>query len=287
MRIMERQTRVSAALPIAFALFASACTQGGSTAGTPADGGQANPGVDGSPLSNPVPDASGPDNPDASGCASIPSSDLPAFTSPATGSIVGAGLSAVVCPGGAFARVESAGAAYDTMPYFLTVDYTVGSTSVDTDFDFQSPTGANSGELDLFVGLSSPSPGMYTSPAGADCGFGAFTYYLPVPSSVDCDGGTDTTCPAGCGRICPAFGCAGIPCEAEPPSISYGLAGSTNCIGDSQPTQGAWTVTLTSVTASDAGTSAGLTYYTPHGTFAATLLAGDGGTDTVQVSATF
>ena len=226
--------------------------------------------------------------PDASGCPSVPLADLPSGASPATGTIDGPNLHAVVCPGGVWARVESAGARYDTAPYFLILGYAIGvNAAAPVDFEFSSPTGANSGELDLMAGLSAPSPGVYTSPSGQDCGGSAFTYYLPEPPGIDCDGGTDVSCPNGCGRACPVSGCQGIPCEPQPPSLSFVGAGTSDCIGDTQAPQGTWTVNLTSVTPAVAGSGTGLTYYTPHGTLQASLLADDAGTGTAELAISF
>jgi hypothetical protein len=225
--------------------------------------------------------------PDASGCAPVPASTLPSGASPATGTIDGPNLHAVVCPGGVWARVESAGALYDTAPYFLILGYAIGENmAAPVDFDFSSPVGANSGELDLMTGLSAPSPGVYTSPSGQDCGGSAFTYYLPLPPGIDCDGGTDVSCPNGCGRACPVSGCQGIPCEPQPPSLSFVGAGSTDCIGDMQAPQGTWTLNLTSVTPAS-GSGSSLEYYTPHGTLQASLPADDAGTGAADLAISF
>jgi hypothetical protein len=51
-------------------------------------------------------------------------------------------------------------------------------------------------------------------------------------------------------------------------------------MGDATTALGSWQVSLTSLEAS--GKS-----FTPHGTFTATMVANDGGTDTVTLSTTF
>jgi hypothetical protein len=200
--------------------------------------------------------------------------------------MTGSNLSAVLCPGGASARVESAGARYDTAPFFFSLSYTVGTTSVVEPFAFQSPTGASHGELDIFVGLAAAAPGDYTSPAGQDCGSGAFTYYLPVPPSVSCDGGAPPNCPPGCGTICSGFGCA--PCTPQAPSVSYTANGTMDCLGNSKSALGSWHLSLTSVTPAGSGTGQGLMYFTPHGTLTATMMIdGDGGSGTATLTASF
>jgi hypothetical protein len=222
--------------------------------------------------------------PDAAGCLPILSSDLHVSASPGSGTITGGNLTAVLCPGGASVYVESAGARYDTMPYFLMIEYTLDSTPA-ADFDFQSPPGATNGELSVMVGLNSASSGDYNSPAGQDCGALVFTYYLPVPAGVSCEGGTGPDCPPGCGAVCSGFGCS--PCTPQPPSVSYMAQSSTDCMGNSQTPIGSWQLSLASVTAGDAGTGSGLTYFTPHGSFTATLVATDGSAASVTLSVTF
>jgi hypothetical protein len=223
-------------------------------------------------------------SPDASGCMPIPISDLLVSASAASGTIVGGDLNAVLCPGGASAYIESAGARYDTVPYFLLINWTLGS-STSADFDFLSPAGASNGELSLMVGLSSASPGDYSSPTGQDCGSMAFTYYLPVPPGVNCDGGSGMSCPAGCSTVCAGSYC--MPCTPQQPSVSYTAQGTTDCMGNSQAPIGSWQFSLTSVTPGDAGTGSGLTYFTPHGSFTAAMMADDGSSGTATLSVTF
>jgi len=224
---------------------------------------------------------------DTAGCTAIPSSELTPGTSAATGSVTASNLTAALCPGGASARVLSAGAAYDTSPYFFELSSNVSGSGFAADFAFQSPSGANGGEILVNVGLPSLSPGTYTGSASPACGDAAFSYSLPVPPSVDCDGGTDTQCPTGCGRTCPAFGCQGIPCEAQAPMVSYSANGATDCSGNATSPLGSWTLTLSSVTATDGGTSKYNALFTPHGSLTMSLPASGGGTDVAQLSATF
>ena len=56
-------------------------------------------------------------------------------------------------------------------------------------------------------------------------------------------------------------------------------------MGNSQTPSGSWQLSLTSVT--PAQTDSGLTYYTPHGTFTATMVAADGSADTATLSVRF
>jgi hypothetical protein len=203
--------------------------------------------------------------------------------SAASGTVVGGDLNAVLCPGGASAYVESAGARYDTVPYFMMIEWTLGSGIAD--FDFQSPAGASNGELSVMVGLNSAGPGEYSSPGGQDCGSLAFTYFLPVPPGVNCGTDTGPNCPPGCGSACSGFGCT--PCTPQQPSVSYTAKGPTDCMGNSQTAIGSWQLSLTSVVPGTSGTGSGLSYFTPHGTFTAAMVASDGGSDTATLSVSF
>jgi hypothetical protein len=51
-------------------------------------------------------------------------------------------------------------------------------------------------------------------------------------------------------------------------------------MGDATTALGSWQVSMTSLEASGS-------YFTPHGTFTATMVANDGGTDTVSLTTTF
>ena len=220
---------------------------------------------------------------DAGSCVAIPSSFLPAGASPASGTVIGAGLAATLCPAGASARVEPAGASIDTSPYFFVLSYTVGSDSSAGDFLFSSPAGATDGELNVMVGLPSPSPGTYAAGSGGTCGGGAFTYYLPVPAGLDCDAGVAPNCPEGCSSECSGFGCD--PCTPQPPAVSFTANAAGDCLGDTQPAVGSWSLSLTSVTAASPGNSD--KYYTPHGSFTATMAGADGSPGSATLSVTF
>ena len=55
-------------------------------------------------------------------------------------------------------------------------------------------------------------------------------------------------------------------------------------MGNAQTAIGSWQLSLTSVAPGDAGTSSGLSYFTPHGTFTATMVAADGSLDTATLT---
>jgi hypothetical protein len=219
------------------------------------------------------------------GCAPIPSPTQ--ASSPAEGTIAGSGLSGVLCPGGATARIESAGARSDTEPYIFFLDYTVetGTAGPVTDFVFASPTGAMDGEIGVLLGIPSAAPGEYDSPAGQQCGTMAFTYYLPVSPTLNCEGGVPPSCSPGCGAVCSGQGCS--PCTPQAPSFGYTAQGSADCIGSALTASGSWHLSLTSVTpGGDAGAGSTLEFFVPHGTLTATMV-GDGDAGTATLTSAF
>jgi hypothetical protein len=203
--------------------------------------------------------------PDASACGTIPSSELSGLVNPATGSLSGPDLGAVICPNGASAYIEPTPAGM--APYYFDLTWTTGASAA-PDFAFQRPAAAFAGELDAFLGMSAPAPGTYAGPGGPGVQWVTFTFYLPAPSSVHCESEGPLGCSAGCGRVCPAYGCGAIPCVPAAPSVNY-----------SAPS---WTLTLTSVTQeADSGLS------TPHGTLTATMVEDDAGANAADLSVTF
>lgn len=204
--------------------------------------------------------------PDAAACTGSgpPPSDQ---QSPATGSVVGPGFTAVLCPAlGAHTNIDTQPSSSVSDPALFQLD-SLGSVA----------TGAQNGSLLVSVGLPALRPGEYDSADVGACGILNFMYRLPVPC-LSC-GGVDHPrgpgdCPPGCSSACSHFGC--LPCEPDLPSVSYSAGDSSACIGDAGSTFGSWHISLTSVTP-------------PHGTFTATLLLDntDASPDTVALSATF
>jgi len=222
----------------------------------------------------------------AAACTPLSGSDLPPGSSSVSGNVTAPNLAATLCAGGAYARVLSAGAAYDTSPYLFELNSVAASGAL-ADFAFQSPSGASTADFVFMTGLPSLTTGTYTGGAAPACGAAVFQYTLPVPPGADCSGGTDTECPASCSRVCPAFGCAGIACEPVPPTVAYQASGATDCEGNATSTSGSWTLTLSELSAADADPSTYDQPFTPHGSLTMTLPAGAGGSGAAVFSATF
>jgi hypothetical protein len=291
---------------VAASVAASCGGSGGNATGSPGSDGGGRDATSSAPTHTGVleddssADVSGFDaSADADGgvCGAIPATDLPVYASPAMVRVTGAGLSAVLCPGAAYAYVEPV-VAPSAVPFLLLLALTEGS-GAPGGFEFESPVGAHDGGLTVLLGLDSLSPGTYSSPAAQQCGDVGFQYSLAA-ASVDCDGGTSTACPTGCtlasGSTCGVVSMSGPLCHPNPhcvpvvQSVSCAARGASDCAADadaaSQTPQGSWTLVLTSITGSDAGGGTGLANYAPHGTLTATLVVA-GGTDTASLSASF
>jgi hypothetical protein len=149
---------------------------------------------------------------------------------------------------------------------------------------FSSPANATGAELIGMVGVGAASPGTYAGgTAGNACGSLTFCTYLPVPASVDCDGGTPSACPAGCALEGPIMGPS---CTPVTPEECYSAGGVSGCASDAQTPEGSWTLTLTSVTPYNGATGPGA-YYVIHGTFSANMIGGDDagtGSETLTLS---
>ena len=199
----------------------------------------------------------------------------------ATGTVTGPNISAAVCSGGLVATVGPA-VAGSADPYLFFLSGAGGSG----DFVFQNPATAIAGQPLATLDLSAAAPGESSTAAGQSCGGVYFSYQVPLSPGIDCDGGTDTTCPAGCNRSCPALGCGEIPCEPNTTSTTYSATGPSRCTttAATQPTTGSWDLSLTSLDPVDGGTGDS---YVAHGTLTATLVGPGGATDTATLSLTF
>jgi hypothetical protein len=201
-----------------------------------------------------------------------------------TGTITGSGVSGVICHADARLYLSTATTPPNQLLLMLN-----SSTSPD-DSTFQSPPGASYASFGGFFSVSAPAPGTYGSAIGQPCGSLVFSYNLPIPPSVDCEGGTPGSCRPGCTAACAGFGGLGgcDPCTPVAPEVGYQTYESNDCLGDPQTTQGSWTTTLTSVTLynNPSGATNG-TYYVVHGTFTANMTEGDAGAETAVLTLSF
>jgi hypothetical protein len=215
-----------------------------------------------------------------SSCPAAPDSGVAPYETVANGTFVGPSTNSVIC----HATASLYRSPYTTPPNQLLL--MLNSSDSPDDITFQSPPGAVDGLLTGMLSVSAAAAGTYGSATGGPCGGLVFSYDLPVPPSVDCEGGAPPSCPPGCTTVCSGFGCE--PCSPAAPEDSYETYGTTDCLGDTQTTQGSWTATLTSVVPySGPAVGASGAYYVVHGTFTANMTDGDAGADTAVLDLSF
>jgi hypothetical protein len=221
------------------ALTAACGANGAGPTGTAPDGGAARdagqvvaPGLDATtPAEGSAPgDATTPAEDaaaDASGGVSLPSACRPpdAGETVATGTVIGAGVSGVICDATASLYLSTA----TTPPNQLLLK--LDSSLLPDDSTFQSPPGASDAFFLASFSVSAPAPGTYGSAIGQPCGGLVFSYNLPVPPSVDCEGGAPPSCPPGCTTACSEVGRSGcLPCTPVVPQVGYETYESTDCL---------------------------------------------------------
>jgi hypothetical protein len=212
-------------------------------------------------------------------------------TVPGSGTIVGRGLSCVICNIDVSLQAESGdlGQTFNT----FTID-----SNTDGTLHCESPSAAFDLAVYGNVELSAASPGAYQgSFANATCGEGfSFNYTLPAPPGIQCGDAAPAT-PNSCPPLCEAVGCNDghdgpcSSCQPAGPFYSYSFAdGDGACMDAGAGGGGPWKLTLSSVVAF--GSQDGETAYAVHGTFDVTLVGGDesaadAGTEPVTLSLSF
>jgi hypothetical protein len=198
------------------------------------------------------------------------------FASPATGTLSGPNLSADVCVGGTFAYLERT--------VYGRLIMIINSASEEDGVRFRLPTDALRADFATLLGVSTATPGTYSS-ANGDCGGIALCIYFPVPPSVDC-GDSSVDCPPGCGLEGPVSDPLCMPIN---PETCYEANAASDCVGAATQ-QGSWTLKLVSVgpfVVTDGGT-AGEGTFPVHGTFNAKMPSdADAGTGTATLDLTF
>jgi hypothetical protein len=109
---------------------------------------------------------------------------VPSYASQAGGTVVGAGISAIVCTA---TDVEVSMYLSPANRLLLRI---AGAVST----DFQSPAGATDGALALMVSVGTDTPAVYTSAEAQSCGFVAFTYTLPPAPDVTYQASATSDC---------------------------------------------------------------------------------------------
>jgi hypothetical protein len=207
-----------------------------------------------------------------------PSGSVQPYDSEASGTVLGSAVHADICNAPAHLYLSPYTMPPDRVLLFL-------NSTTSSSITLESPPGAADPILQGMISVSSPSPGVYRSSDGTACGSLGFSFDLPVPPGVDCDGGVPPNCPPGCSTVCSGFGCD--PCTPAPPQVYYGAQASSDCLGSTTAVQGSWTLTLTSTEKITGDAASWQTYYLPHGSLTATLVGVDGGADTATLAVGF
>jgi mucin-2 len=207
-----------------------------------------------------------------------PSGSVQPYDSEASGTVVGSAVHADICNALAHLYVSPYTTPPDRVLLFL-------NSTMSSSITLDNPPGATTPILQGMISVSSASPGVYRSSDGTACGDLGFSFYLPVPPGVDCDGGAPPSCPPGCSTVCSGFGCD--PCTPAAPEVFYGARASSDCLGNTTAVQGSWTLTLTSTEKIVGDAASWQTYYLPHGSLTATLVGVDGGADMPTLSVGF
>jgi hypothetical protein len=145
---------------------------------------------------------------------------------------------------------------------------------------FSGPPGVVSAALTVSLQIGAPLPREWPSAAG--CGVVVLTGYFPPDADASCGPLTDAgVCPPGCVQ---AITLTGVPssCYVSPPTISDQTFTTAQCSLGSDPAQGDWTLSLTSVDTNFVvdGVLSSPGLYLVHGTLTAQLVGGiQGGAD--------
>jgi hypothetical protein len=197
----------------------------------------------------------------------------------ANGSISGTGLAAAICYAGVQVTTRS-----QSGPLLLTIDSTISSSAAVVSL----PANAVDAQLQGSIEIASPKAGVYKSSDPSLCGSFAFTYGTPiVPSCGAPDAGG--SCETGCQFTYTCGSGVGPCCVPLATTYVYQAGSGTTCAFLRPPsTEGAWTLTLTSVEAiPDASSQFSGPAYEAHGTLSATLKGTADTTNSATLSLSF
>jgi hypothetical protein len=206
---------------------------------------------------------------DAGGPARDAAPDLVLVGGPVSGTFVAPGVSASIAfPDGAGFLEETS----EPAPYRFYLGTGVGPA---TQVTFDGPPGVVSAAFSVSLQIGAPLPQAWSSAAG--CGGIALTGFFSPDADANCGGLTDAgICPPGCTRRITLEG--GDPdCLVSAPTISYRAFTSAQCSLGSDPAQGNWTLSLTSVDTNFVvdGVLSSPGLYLVHGTLTAQLVGGE------------
>jgi hypothetical protein len=188
---------------------------------------------------------------------------------PVSGTFVAPGVSASIAfPDGAGFLEET----FEPAPYrFYLGTGNVGSL---TQVTFNDPSGVARAAFSVSLQIGAPLPRAWASASG--CGSIVLTGYFPPDADASCGGFTDAgICPPGCTPRVTLEG-GGSDCLVLAPTISYRAFTTAQCSLGSEPAEGDWTLSLTSVDTNFVvdGVLSSPGLYLVHGTLMAHLVGG-------------
>ena len=196
--------------------------------------------------------------------------------SPVHGTFTGSNVDVLVCDGGVTTYLRGTSSSFSTSPYLqwfqdnLAAYYFGG-------FSIRQPQNVDSVDFSALLGVSSTTPGTYTSAQA--CGGVVLCVNSSIPVGLDCSTDAGFDCPPGCALMGPSFD---LTCMPVRPSTCYVAQGSSDCVADTQTPMGSWQLTLTSISL-----FSNQPWYVTHGSLTATMVSDQDATDTFSLSLDF
>jgi hypothetical protein len=216
-------------------------------------------------------------------CLGMPDGVNPSLTRVTGGSVEGAHVRGIFCPGLTWAAVQTGYSSSTGAPIY---SFSIQSAAIGSPFALQGAAGATNGQITAYVSLPSNAPATFDSSSSSDW-YVWFYYAEPGLPNACLEAGP--ACDDGCTSLCENTSC---PCVT---AASYTGQSAGSSTGDITPAWGSFRLSLTSVVP-DSTTSD--LCFDVHGTFTATLYRvrsilfppgplGTGPADTLTLSATF
>jgi len=230
--------------------------------------------------------ANAPDAPDTCSAPVAPDGGFVPYQAFANGNVSGASTSAILCNAGVALSDYGGQPGSGSVVLEIDTNTTFGSLNVG------APSGAVSGRLTGSIALGASAAGVYTSADPQACGALTFSYGTLSTPRESCrhDAGS-YACPTGCTLtyFCGQDAAAEPCCVPLAKTFEYQATGCARNPQATQPTLGAWTLTLTAMAPyeGDAGADYGVRRYLAHGTLTATLTGTVDTTDSASLSLRF
>jgi hypothetical protein len=194
--------------------------------------------------------------------------------SPVYGTFAGPNVDVLVCDGGVFSYLFVPTGS--TSPYIELFHEDLAAAH-SARFSIRQPQNVASVDFSALLGVSSTTPGTYTSVQ--TCGSIVLCLNFPIPAGLDCSTDAGLDCPPGCTLEGPFSGPTCVPVQ---PSTCYVAQGSSDCVSGTQTPMGSWQLTLNSIILFSKATG-----YVTHGSLTATMVGDQDATDAFSLSLEF